>query len=298
LPFLILFALSWSAFAVFADKSRWRQFLPAALLAMLMSLCSDVMLYSYPLWVYRDGTGLLSVVYVHLLDDWGIYPVTAYLFLQFFPHQGRVRSKVTYFLAWTTGVILLEALFCEMGWMKHQLWWSLFYSYCADWVIFYTLLQFHNLYNRKSQIVSNKTPQQAPLIHASDLTGQLKTNLSQCTDTIRALGLEFYPLLEQPNVKIMLFEIPSDTNVPNHFHEDDECFFLLQGELVLIVDTVSYHIQPGQLVNMGKNKPHSVQNRGHESVLLLSIFLPHELNAKWSPRTREDPCNTSQALSF
>lgn len=287
MPFLILFALSWSAFAVFADTSRWRQFLPAAMLAMLMSFSSDVMMYSYPLWVYHDGTGLLSIVYVHLLDDWGIYPVTTYLFLQYFPAQKSLRSKMIYFVAWTTGVILLEALFCQMGWMKHQMWWSLLCSYIADWVIFYTLLSFHRLYNRPLHRDENlASPKHVPFFHASTLHAQLKTNLTLCKDRIRSLGLELYPLLEQSDLKIMLFEIPIGAGVPNHFIEDDKCFLLLQGELDLVIDSTSYHLGPGQLVHIGRNKAHSVQSTGHEPALLLSIFLPFDLHG------------TSHALSF
>jgi len=144
MPFILTFLGAWLAFLVFAKKAQWRLYIPACMLAMIMSLTTDVLMIESRLWSYNDPTDILkSFVLINLWDDFGIYPVTTYLFLRYFPYGQSKPRKFVYFLGWTIYAISLEALYLRSGWMKHQGWWSLPYSYAADWLIYYALYRFH-----------------------------------------------------------------------------------------------------------------------------------------------------------
>lgn len=152
-----MFLVSWTAFFLFADRSRWRSLLPACMLASLMSLTSDVLVTHYPIWSYYDLSHHKIPVWLKLLDDFGIYPVTTYLFLQNYPLAASRLKRVRYFIYWTSFTITLELLFCLMDWMVHSQSWSLPLSYAADWMIFFVLLRFFLLVNRTIKIFSGKT---------------------------------------------------------------------------------------------------------------------------------------------
>ena len=145
---------------MFADRSRWREFAPACLLAMVLSISSDIIVVShYKLWTYHDPTGwILQKSPAHFFDDLGIYPVVTYLFLQYYPAAKNRLHKVAYFFYWTTGAILLEFLHHLMGWMGHTNGWTHWHSYVSDWLLLFVLLLFHQVYNRQVAQVDNTSP--------------------------------------------------------------------------------------------------------------------------------------------
>ncbi|MGB8954126.1 MAG: cupin domain-containing protein [Tumebacillaceae bacterium] len=241
MPFLILFLLSWTAFFLFADRSRWHQFLPACMLAMLMSIISDVVVTDYPLWLYHDPTELFPRLAIHLFDDLGIYPVVTYLFLQYFPSQATLRNRLLYFGVWTTGVILLEYLFCRMGWMIHKMWWTLFCSYLADWVIFYILLRFSKTH-RFVLLPSGRT------VHLPKET------------QVQMSGSAF------------LLQLPAASHVPMHFHTMDQLNIVLEGQLVIEHEGQQTLLSAGERVLMPAHCWHGVQNPASAPAVVMTVF--------------------------
>jgi hypothetical protein len=74
--------LSFTALLLWADRKRWREILPVCFFATGADLCADVIMHHYELWTYDD-----SSLFVDLLDDFSVYPVVAYLFIQYLPQQ-------------------------------------------------------------------------------------------------------------------------------------------------------------------------------------------------------------------
>jgi hypothetical protein len=150
-PFIAIFLASWIAFLLFADRSKWRQFVPACLMAMVLSLTTDVIVATnLKLWTYHDPTGwILQDDFVHLLDDFGIYPVVTYLFLQHYPFAKNRLQQFMYFVYWTTFAIMVEYAHHIFGLMKHANGWSHLHSYIADWVLLFSLFLFYKTYNRE-----------------------------------------------------------------------------------------------------------------------------------------------------
>ena len=241
MPFLILFLLSWMAFLLLADRSRWRQFLPSCMLAMLMSCFTDVIVTEYPLWIYQDPTQLIPRLAIKLFDDLGIYPVATYLFLQYFPSQATFRNRLLYFGVWTTGVILLEYVFCRMGWMIHKMWWTLFCSYIADWALFYILLHFSK------------------------------------THRIVVLPIDrFVQLPKETQVQISgsaaILKLPATSHVPMHFHTMDQLNIVLDGQLLIEHEGQQMLLSAGERVLMSAHCWHGVQNPASDPAVMISIF--------------------------
>ena len=241
MPFLILFLVSWTAFFLFADRSRWRQFLPACMLAMLMSCISDVIVTDYPLWLYHDPTQQVPHLAINLFDDLGIYPVATYLFLQYFPHQATFRNRLLYFGVWTTGVILLEYVFCRMGWMMHKMWWNLLCSYFADWAIFYLLLRF----SKYARLIA------VPLDRTVQLPKETQVQMSGSA---------------------VLLQLPAASQIPMHFHTMGQLNVVLDGQLLIEHEGQQRLLSAGERVLMPAHCWHGVQNPASAPAVLISIF--------------------------
>ncbi len=139
----ILFAIEWLIWLIFADKVRWRELLPVSFFASLLGATTDVITHHIPLWTYDNNNSFIP----HLLNDWGIYIVVTYLFIQWLPQRRTFRSIFWYWFVWTAMVIIIEFIYIETGHMHYHNGWSLWKSYCADWILFSILYQFHKIFH-------------------------------------------------------------------------------------------------------------------------------------------------------
>jgi hypothetical protein len=138
--YVIWFLLAWIIWLLFADKSRWREMLPVCIFAKTLALATDVLVVHYPLWEYI-GSPLL----IHLADDLGIYPVVTYLFIQWLPASRRIEPMLGYWLVWTTVAIAIELIYVSSEHMRYHQWWNMWYSYVADWFLYWLFYQFRRL---------------------------------------------------------------------------------------------------------------------------------------------------------
>jgi quercetin dioxygenase-like cupin family protein len=276
MPFIILFLASWTAFWLLADLTRWREFAPASLLAMIMSLTTDTVVRAYPLWSYDDTITHLPTVAVIILDDFGIYPVVAYLFLQYFPSRQARMAGYRYFIFWTTGVILLEMLFVSQNWMTHNLWWCLPHSYIADWLIFSLLLFFYRRFQRGWPVslpaVSSPTHTQNP-----SFPSYRHQN-----------GFTVKPLAEREEIEIILVEIQPGGKVPQHLHPNPVTAMLLSGQLNMQIGDQQLSCRSGDVIKLPADLQHAVWNKSEESAVILSILYQADLFQKLEHCADED----------
>lgn len=249
MPYLILFLVCWAAFFLFADRSRWRRFLPACMLAMVMSLTTDVMVTHIPIWRYYDQSHQPLTYYLKLLDDFGIYPVTTYLFLQHYPLASSRLKQVRYFIYWTTFAISLELLFCRMGWMVHSERWSLLFSYLADWLIFFLLFRFFLLLEKKSS-----------------------------SRSVQGLQLDF--LVEQKGLEVVILTAAPGAAVPEHRHTTDEVVLLLGGALEVQVAGETSRMELQKPLHIPRGVPHCGRSIGTEPAVVLSVLMPASLRQR------------------
>ncbi|ARU61336.1 hypothetical protein CBW65_10245 [Tumebacillus avium] len=143
MSFLVLFALSWAVFYLFVDFQRLRELYPCALVASLLGIITDLVMLKFQLWGYH--TPLVPALYIPLVLDSSIYPVTAVLFTQYLPLRRNRLVKFGYIVAWSLPSVLLEWTFLLRDEMQHYRWWTLWHSFFADLIIFFILYGIHLL---------------------------------------------------------------------------------------------------------------------------------------------------------
>ena len=132
--------MAWIIWLIFADRSRWREIVPVCIFAKALALATDVLMFYYPLWEYIGPPYM-----VHLADDLGIYLVVVYLFIQWLPKRRTARYMLPYWLAWTTAAVIIEFIYLHFGYMRYHQWWTTWYSYAADWFLYWLFYQFHKI---------------------------------------------------------------------------------------------------------------------------------------------------------
>ncbi|MBP1934239.1 CBO0543 family protein [Ammoniphilus resinae] len=146
-----LFVISWICFFVFADKKKIIYFYPTCLLATYFSAAVDFLFTEhYPLWDYPHGTKMQTYIY-HLMQQFGIYPVVTYLFLQTIPKRKTKFKLIRHIFYWTLLAIFIEWLAITTHFMEHMKWWNLGYSYTADWLLFFLFYGHFRWWNKKLQ---------------------------------------------------------------------------------------------------------------------------------------------------
>lgn len=130
-----VFIVSWLLFVFFADKKKFFKFSPTCYIAIILGLGTDLLIHNYPLWSYPSET-LFEKLARHYLDDLGVYFVVTYLFLQTLPKRKTIMTMGLHVFLWTIPSISLEVIALFTQSMEHGLWWSLYFSYAADWVLF------------------------------------------------------------------------------------------------------------------------------------------------------------------
>ncbi|MBL0387446.1 hypothetical protein JJB07_12360 [Tumebacillus sp. ITR2] len=139
---IVLFVGSWLFFLFLGKKKKFYVLSPTCYVAMILGLSTDVMIDAYGLWEYPATTGLQSF-WRHILDDFGIYFVVTYLFLQTLPKQPNFWNMVLHIFYWSVLAFGLEFLALKTGNLKHRLWWNLGFSYVSD-VGLYLIFYYHH----------------------------------------------------------------------------------------------------------------------------------------------------------
>ena len=77
------------------------------------------------------------------------------------------------------------------------------------------------------------------------------------------------------NFAIVQFQPGEDFNA--HYHNEmEENFFILEGELDIVVDGKKYHLTPGQLIHIEPEEIHYVMNNGTVPVKMISTLAPYK----------------------
>ena len=138
----IRFALEWTIWLIFADKKRWRELLPVSFMAGLLGTTTDLITFYHPLWQYDGDISPIP----RLLNTWGIYVVITYLFIQWLPSKRTFWRMFVYWFLWTGATIIFEWMHGYMGHMTYPLWWRMYHSYIADWILFTVFYQYYNIF--------------------------------------------------------------------------------------------------------------------------------------------------------
>ncbi|EIW18589.1 hypothetical protein FA11_3410 [Pelosinus fermentans A11] len=143
--FYMRFLVSWTCWLIFADKARWREIAPVSIFASLLGVISDHFTnFHITYWEYYGNHPKIIMV---LLDDFEIYAVVTYLYIQWLPKRQRLLDLFTYIFPWTLFAVLIEYIHINTGHMAHHHGWTFWYSYVADWILFLLFYMYHKIFH-------------------------------------------------------------------------------------------------------------------------------------------------------
>lgn len=140
--YFIRFAVVVAIWLIFADKRRWRELFPVSFFAGFLGASTDIVMPHYPLWIYDGNISSLP----NLANDWELYLVTTYLFIQWLPSRRTWLRLLGYWFAWTAVAAGIEVIHLKTGHLVYHQWWTAWHSYLADWVLFWIFYQYHRLF--------------------------------------------------------------------------------------------------------------------------------------------------------
>jgi hypothetical protein len=140
--YYIRFAIEWIIWFMFADKKRWREIFPVCIFAGFLGSLSDSVMHQYSLWMFDYGISVIP----DLLDDLGTYIVFTYLFIQWLPGTRTFLLLFGYFFLWTIVALVIEYIHLKTGHMTFHKWWTIWYSYIADWILFWLIYKYYHMF--------------------------------------------------------------------------------------------------------------------------------------------------------
>lgn len=127
-----------------ADKKRWRELLPVGFLAGFIGSTTDNIMHHYELWSYHENK--VHAIIPELTDDWLVYMVATYLFIQWLPQERKLISLLKYWFVWTGVAVGIEVIHTITDHMEYHKWWNLGHSYLMDWILFWVFYKFHEIF--------------------------------------------------------------------------------------------------------------------------------------------------------
>ena len=77
-------------------------------------------------------------------------------------------------------------------------------------------------------------------------------------------------------------------SVPLHHHEQEEIYFLLEGEGEIDIDGKKFHMDPLSAVYIPSNKPHGFRNVGDKHMKFVFIYSPGGVVSHWKEEMETD----------
>ncbi len=142
---VVIFITAWILWILFADKKRWRELFPVTLFASFLGCLTDNIMHYYTLWHYQNLNSLL----ISIFNDFGVYIVVTYLFIQWLPKEQTFRLMFGYWFIWTGLSISLELVYHATNHLIYHQWWNSWWSYLADWILYWIFYEYHKLFNLK-----------------------------------------------------------------------------------------------------------------------------------------------------
>jgi hypothetical protein len=145
--FLGVIIVSWILWFIFADKTRWREIFPVSFFAGYLGLITDIIMDYYRLWEYKNGK-----IMGELFDDFSVYIVVTYLFIQWLPTNHTFWAFFRYWFIWTATAIGIEWVHVVTDHMEHHKWWNYGWSYFANWLLFWIFYKYHKIFNIRTEL--------------------------------------------------------------------------------------------------------------------------------------------------
>ncbi|WCK54027.1 hypothetical protein PP175_22350 [Aneurinibacillus sp. Ricciae_BoGa-3] len=120
--------------------------------AGLLGATTDNIIQHYALWTYPTNHPLIPLIG----DDWGIYIVVTYLFIQWLPERQTYCWLSLYILVFATIGITIEWIHVVTHHMTHEKWWNYGWSYLANFFLYMIFYYFHKVFQLEKLSIQGK----------------------------------------------------------------------------------------------------------------------------------------------
>jgi mannose-6-phosphate isomerase-like protein (cupin superfamily) len=76
------------------------------------------------------------------------------------------------------------------------------------------------------------------------------------------------------NLSIQVSEVPVGSEQPVHAHEPEQCYYIIRGKGLMIIEDEIREVVPGDAVHILPNKKHGIKNTGNEVLQYLTANSP------------------------
>ncbi len=84
-------------------------------------------------------------------------------------------------------------------------------------------------------------------------------------------------LMKGPRMNFALVQFMPGQDFKAHYHKImEEDFFILEGEIDIVVDGTSRHLYPGQLIHIEPGEIHYCKNSYDRPVKMVSVLAPYQ----------------------
>lgn len=84
-------------------------------------------------------------------------------------------------------------------------------------------------------------------------------------------------LMKGPRMNFALVQFMPGEDFSAHYHNVmEENFFILEGEVDIVVDGIVNHMKPGDFIHIEPTEVHYVKNVSSKPVKMVSALAPHE----------------------
>jgi len=94
-------------------------------------------------------------------------------------------------------------------------------------------------------------------------------------------GVALAQLAVGDRMSVQHFDIDAGSAVPEHSHEHEQSGFLVEGELVFVVDGDERVVTAGDAYVLPSEEPHAVENRGDVPGRGVDVFSPPRTDPDW-----------------
>lgn len=84
-------------------------------------------------------------------------------------------------------------------------------------------------------------------------------------------------LMKGPHMNFAIVQFPPGDDFKAHYHNVmEENFYILEGEINIVVDGVVHHLKPGDFIHIDAPKVHYCFNPYKETVKMISTLAPYQ----------------------
>ncbi len=84
-------------------------------------------------------------------------------------------------------------------------------------------------------------------------------------------------LMKGPRMNFAVVQFQAGENFKAHYHNVmEENFFILEGEVDIVVDGITHHLVPGDLIHIEPGETHYVINQSDSAVKMISTLAPFQ----------------------